>query len=145
MSELADLYESANLFFSRHWKTDILELPTPTWVGPYRFEGPVPEGRKGGCYALFRGSNLVYVGVGSSKGSRIYPEHGITRRLMSHVMRADSTKGKGRYAPLPRWSYVTEIHVIGFPSEQACLAYALEDFLIGKLNPVDNRTKKRES
>lgn len=104
--------------------------------------GSVPQ--QGGVYALFDGDkNIVYIGLGISRGGGIYKECGISKRLLAHVITRDHDKGGGSYKPQEKWGEVVDIGAIGFPGEYAYLAAALEDYLIGDLNPPRNRVKKR--
>lgn len=103
----------------------------------------MPYHNKGGVYALFDANgNIVYVGLGASRGGGIYMEHGISRRLLAHVIASDRSRGAGYYVPRKAWSEVADIGAIGFPKEYAYLAPALEDYLIGKLNPPRNSVKR---
>lgn len=138
------LRTSTGRFFELHWPTKELGAEPPSWLGPYQFTGETPYPKAGGCYALFNGSSLRYVGLGASRGGGAYVEHGIARRLMSHVMRADKTKGRFVYMPRKGWEHITAVYTIGFPLQASYLAPALEDFLIGELGPPDNRAKRKE-
>ena len=127
-------------FFQRHWKIGF--GPVPTWCEPWsvRSQGPIPDGDKQGCYFLYIGENPIYLGLGASRGSGIYREHGIGNRLYSHVLCINSSLGvvnnKGFYMPRPKWQEVTHLRTIGFPSGYGYLAPALESFLLNSLPPT---------
>lgn len=143
MRKLEDLKRFTNEFFRRHW-SDSLTQPIPTWNNDWKWKGSVPYHDKGGVYALFDASHtIVYIGLGASVGGGLYKAHGISRRLLAHVITTDRTKGRGFYIPQKQWSEVAAIGALGFPTEYAYLAPALEDYLIGVLNPTRNNTKKR--
>lgn len=125
-----DLQESTCRFFDRHWHAPTLGSVPPTWACWSEFKGSVPNHQYSGCYALFEGHTLTYVGLGASRGGGLYPEHGISRRLMAHVIRSDRERGDGWAKLRPGWERVTTIYTIGFPSEVAYIAPALESFLI---------------
>lgn len=124
------LIENTCKFFSLHWNVQELGV-APVWVrwDPFLF-GSVPNHERGGCYALFSGENLVYVGLGVSRGGGRYPESGISRRLMSHVYCSDPGKGPRWSRLRDQWSHVTEIRTIGFEAATVYLAPALENYLI---------------
>lgn len=100
--------------------------------------GSVPNYELGGCYALFSESGLQYVGLGASKGNVLYPEHGISRRLMAHVLKSDRPRGKQWSQLRESWSSVTSILTIGFSNDYSYMAAALETFLIRELDPPRN-------
>ena len=127
---LNDLEAATARFFEMHWNEAVVLQRPPSWLGWHAFQGSVPNFQHAGCYALFVGKTLVYVGVGASKGGGLYPDHGISRRLLSHVLKANRHEGRGVYVTRPRWEGVTSIYTIGFSSEFAHLSPALESFLI---------------
>lgn len=141
MANYDDLISSSNVFFKIHWATTHLGTP-PEWRNDWAWEGSVPHHDKGGVYALFdKNSDVIYVGLGASRGGGIYKEHGIARRLLSHVIKRDPEKGTGYYIPKEKWSEVYFIGAIGFSDEYTYLAPSLEDFLIRKISPPRNITK----
>lgn len=132
-----DLEAATSAFFSLHWNTTVSGVP-PAWEPWTTFlEGSVPNYQYGGCYALFSESELVYVGVGASRGGGLYPQHGISRRLMAHVLRSDRANGPNRSKLLDSWADTTALWTIGFRSCDY-LAPALESFLIRSLAPPRN-------
>lgn len=130
-------------FFTLHWG---LPLDTPHWDYSWTFCGPVPNYLLGGLYALFAGESLVYVGLGASRGGGIYQDRGISRRLIAHVLRPSSDKAVADYELAQRWvdAGVTKVATLGFPTEYNYMALALEDYLIGKLSPSQNKLKNSE-
>ncbi|GMG88766.1 hypothetical protein [Biformimicrobium ophioploci] len=130
-------------FFERHWPRD-LELSPPVWDIGWSWSGSVPHHDKGGVYALFSANgDVLYVGLGISSGGGPYDQHGISRRLIAHVIATDKSKGRGHYVPQDKWQDVKDLGAVGFPAEYSYLAAALEDFLIRKLAPSRNAVKKR--
>lgn len=106
-----------------------------------------PEYALGGLYALLAGNTVIYIGLGNSRGGGIYQERGISRRLGAHVLSLAPEGCEKSYVLQPRWQAagVTDIGTIGFPAGLSYLAPALEDFLIGELNPPENSTRRRRS
>ncbi|MBW1732720.1 MAG: hypothetical protein JRJ75_17950 [Deltaproteobacteria bacterium] len=126
-------------FLGRHWHLNQLDTTeVPAWKGPYSFFGNVPNGDKQGCYALINGNEVVYIGLGISRGYGTYEGHGIGARLNNHVLKWDRNrppKDKRRfYMPRKYWKdKLTGIHTIGFPRRYGYMACALEAFLISEL------------
>lgn len=136
-----DLQATTSQFFELHWGT---KSTWPAWDFSWNWSGPVPNYELGGLYTLFADEALIYVGLGASRGGGIYQDRGISRRLLAHVIEI-APKGSGvSYVPRQRWreASVTSIGTIGFPIGTTYLACALEDFLIGRLNPPKNSLKR---
>lgn len=141
---ISDLRSEAKTFLSRHWVEHVIGSPPPEWKeaecnGVF---AEIPYVTNGGCYAIALGDSVIYVGVGSSLGNL-----GIGARLLGHVIvRCEGTKyirkGKWSYRLHNRWRSATRILTIGFNGDQSSLALALEDYLIRKLNPPKNKTKR---
>ena len=129
-------------FFQKHWN---LEKSPPEWSEPWMWIGSVPNYQLGGVYALFKGDELIYIGLGASRGGGRYPDSGLSRRLMAHVYRTAPKGSTQSYLPREKWQEVgiTSVSTIGFPLENNYLASALEDYLIGHLNPSENSIKKK--
>lgn len=133
------LDQLTNAFFQRHWQTSF--GPTPMWNEPWSTtgQGPIPCHDMQGCYSLYQGEQLVYVGLGASRGAGLYVGHGIGKRLYSHVLRVDAARGvqnnKGFYCPREKWAHVTHLRTIGLPAGYGYLAPALELFLLNRLAP----------
>lgn len=118
---------------------EALSLQRPGWKTwePFLY-GSVPSHDLGGCYALFSENELLYIGLGASKGGGLYPDHGISRRLMAHVIASDRQRGQQWSKLRESWGSVTSIRTIGFPNDFSYMAAALETFLIRELNPPRN-------
>ncbi|GAA5214665.1 GIY-YIG nuclease family protein [Corallincola platygyrae] len=143
MPTFNDLKEATDVFFKRHWDKSSHTQPYE-WVANWPWRGSVPHHDKAGVYALIDGEGeIVYVGLGASRGGGLYKEHGISRRLLSHVITTDTAKGRGNYKPKPKWQGVVDIAAIGFSPNFSYLAPALEDYLIGELEPKRNKVKKK--
>ncbi|MDI1278612.1 hypothetical protein, partial [Methylobacter sp.] len=126
--------------FKLHWPSSGNFGKRPTWEKWEPFlRGNVPNYKLGGCYALFEGVSLIYIGkgVGKVRGSTL--SHGISRRLSSHVLRIDKYEKDYHWCKLiDKWNGITDIYTIGFSNESEHLAHALENFLIRKLSPPKN-------
>jgi hypothetical protein len=130
-------------FFHKHW--DKTKAQAPTWKNGWDWNSSVPNHSKSGVYALFDSkSTVIYIGVGISTG-RKYSEHGISRRLLAHVIKRNSDKTGNQFVVKSKWETenekVVDIGSVGFEREDDYLALALEAFLIKKLAPDKNRRK----
>ena len=142
MCQLSELIKTSELFFLRHWDKKN-QSNTPVWKNNWEWKGSVPYHNKGGVYALLNDSEeVIYIGLGVSKGGGKYKEHGISRRLLSHVIKKDPAK-KGTFIPKKKWSNVKDIAAIGFDYEESYLAASLEAFLIRELKPEMNLVNKK--
>lgn len=141
---LESIENATDKFFSMHWDKSSEAQPYK-WKYDWAWEGSVPYHDKPGVYALIDASgSVIYIGLGASKGGGLYKEHGISRRLLSHVICTDQDKGRGYYKPKDNWKEVVSIAAIGFPVQFSYLAPALEDYLIGEFNPHRNTVKKKK-
>jgi hypothetical protein len=140
MTTSEELARHTGEFFVRHWNS--ADGAPPSWDFTWDWRGSVPNYLLGGLYALFRKGELLYIGLGNSRGGGIYVDRGISRRLLSHVMQI-APDGQS-YIPRERWRdlEVDSVGTIGFPVALNYLAPALEDFLIGRLNPPENTVKR---
>lgn len=130
-----------NEFFKKHW---CIGAEVPNWNDSWNWCGPVPNFDLGGLYALFASDKLIYIGLGNSRGGGIYKNHGISRRLIAHVLVTSSNDSLRSYDLQERWKNlgVDKLVTIGFPADFDYLSPALEDFLIGRLNPAENSIKR---
>lgn len=136
-SGLDGLEAATRAFFALHWSTDRLG-PAPTWDRWATFlQGSVPNHEQGGCYALFSEAGLSYIGLGASRGGGLYPNHGISRRLMAHVLRSNRSVGPTFSRLLPAWEGTTSLYTLGMGKAEY-LAPALESYLIRELSPPKN-------
>ncbi len=149
---MADVEKETRNFLNLHWNAQQLtDVDLPDSWGAYSFIGNVPYGDRQGCYALVKDSEVIYIGLGASRGYGKYAECGIGARLNSHVLIWDrsvpANSGSRKYEPKESWKRkgVTEVHTFGFPSGYGYLAPALEAFLISRLEPIENVTKTASS
>lgn len=138
-----DLVEKTNQFFEKYWN---VEDPTPQWSEPWEFNGTIPNHDQKGCYALFEGDNLVYIGLAIGfNGKGLYEGHGIGSRLQ-RVWRRNSKMNSRDYEPGQGYEGITSLRTIGFGVDKSeghfPLAAALEVFLIIHLKPRRNFTYK---
>lgn len=135
---ISRLLEATANFFQMHWSTDRLG-PAPEWdIWETFLLGSVPNHKKSGCYAIFFDTGLQYVGLGASRGDQRYPQHGVSRRLMAHVIRSDRQRGIGWSKLTNEWKDATAIYTIGFVQADY-IAASLETYLIRELSPPRNR------
>lgn len=136
-----DLLNSVtNDFFSRYWNPK--NGDNPIWEkSEWNFNGTIPNHDKQGCYALLKNDEVIYIGVGISKGSGIYKNHGLGFRLKRYFKANKNLQlNPNKYLPTEKWQELTGILTIGFPNEHFCLASALEIYLINYLNPSRNKS-----
>ena len=95
---------------------------------------------------MFSGEALTYIGLGASRGGGIYKNHGLSRRLLAHVLKIAPEGSTISYVPQERWKNcsVNLVATIGFPDEFSYMACALEDYLIAIFNPPENLIKRKE-
>jgi hypothetical protein len=143
MSQVDKLREKTSLFFNRHWG---LTSEAPEWDLSWNWDGPLTNLKLGGLYALFKGDKLLYVGLGASRGGGLYTDRGISRRLTNHVIRKAPKGGSTQYVTRKRWEElgVNRVGALALPADRTYLASSLEDFLIGDLNPPENKVKVRK-
>lgn len=142
-----EVQKATETFLLLHWNTTQLvniELPGP-WSS-YDFIGSVPYGERQGCYALIKNSEVIYIGLGASRGGGIYEGHGIGARLNNHVLTWDKSLSAKKitervYKPQEKWAGISEIYTFGFPKNHGYLACSLEAYLISRLEPERNVTK----
>lgn len=144
MASRQDLVKLTSDFFQAHWGQS---EPIPEWDFSWGWTGPVPSHDKGGIYALFRKEELLYIGLGNSRGSGIYSNRGISNRLLAHVIQIAPPNSSATYEPRTRWQDlgVSTVGTLGFPHEVNYLALALEDYLIARIDPPENVMKRSKA
>jgi len=122
-------------FFHKHWNNSVIEKLPPMWSELYTFEGSLPNFDKQGVYAFVKGRAITYIGVGaSSNGVGRYAGHGLGKRFQSY-----SKVENDRHVPKDsRLIDAGAMITIGFLPEHSYLAYALEMFLIGRMETEHN-------
>jgi len=135
-----ELKQKTKDFFRHYWHSD--NGQPPKWSKHWDFNGSIPNNEKRGCYALFHDREVVYIGVGISKGTEIYPDCGLGFRLAEYYEVNKDSDAKTKYKPSKNWTDLTSIMTIGFEKEHYPLAAALEIYLINKLSPVKNSQHK---
>lgn len=143
MITIDHLNSVTNDFFSRYWNPKNGKVPI--WVkSEWDFNGTIPNHDKQGCYALLKNDEIIYIGVGISKGSGIYKNHGLGYRLKRYFkVNKNLQLNPNKYLPTENWQELTGIITIGFPNEHFCLASALEIYLVYHLNPTQNKNLKK--
>ena len=127
-------------FFRLHW--NLLGTP-PTWCKrTFTGVGALDAGELPGCYALVRGTGIVYIGSAISRENPRYVGYGLHSRILSYMRRGRLIqRTDGRRV----WSFRhghSGIYTIGFPLERGYLAIALEHFLVGRFqNQLENRNR----
>jgi hypothetical protein len=131
------LIETTALFFTHYWNEN-LNGHHPEWSKEHwYFKGTIPGNDKSGCYALFKGEELIYIGVGIAKGGGVYENCGLGDRLKRYYKRVV----QGEYVHALDWE-VDNIATIAFDPKHYYLAAALEIYLIDKLKPAKNKAHK---
>lgn len=137
---LKDLELLTQEFFLLHWNSTLLG-DFPKWSEVFSNFVMMPNYLKGGVYVFVKGDEITYIGVGASKGGGIYPDRGLSRRCQSYVKVDKETNEL--YIVDARLKEAGTMATIGFESEHAYLAYSLEAFLISRMNPIHNKTGRR--
>lgn len=123
-----------------HW---CLDEDIPKWDFSWNFIGPVPNYLLGGVYALLKDDDVIYIGLGISKGNSYYKNRGLSRRMMSHVYRTSPKDHSTDVILRERWLElgVNKVATFGFSESRNYLAVSLEDYLIDSINPTANSLK----
>ncbi len=141
-STVNDLIKNTSTFFELHWNAAIINMAPPAWSDAWKLPGAGswPNHTKQGVYALLKGSDVIYVGVAASTGSGIYEGAGLGARLKNYLMRDPNSKSEAWIAR-DDWKDIDSLMTIGFEKGYGHLAYALEPYLIDKLDPLRNKIK----
>lgn len=139
-NKLKDLKSLTQEFFLNHWNSELLG-DYPQWSDVFSDFVRMPNYLKAGVYAFVKDEEIIYVGVGASKGGGIYQDRGLSRRFQSYV-KIDKVK-KIPYIVDYRLKEAGSVITIGFESGYAYLAYSLEAFLISRMNPIYNKIGKK--
>jgi hypothetical protein len=142
MNRAPDLETVTKEFFRLYWNEGQIGEPRPQWSN-WNLIGRPPEADKAGCYAICRGSKVLYIGVAVTAGKnhkKTGKRYGLLDRLLRHVI---SRKGRGSSEYIPKakkeqWKSITCICLIGFPDGHRHLAAALEAYLIERIPTVVN-------
>lgn len=130
------LRKTTKEFFENYWSHN--NGAPPEWSNHWYFNDSIPNNEKRGCYALFKESEIIYIGVGIGKGTGIYQGCGLGFRLKKYwEVNKDKTVNK-KYRPTENWKELTSIITIGFEENHYSSAAALEVYLINKINPSKN-------
>lgn len=137
---------SASTFFEKHW--NIASPARPEWNDVWAFIGGLPGGDTQGVYLLMNESDeVLYIGVGASKVGGRYSGHGIGSRASAYHCMAEGQRSvsleQRKYVPKGDWTErgLAKIVTIGFTSEYAYMAYALEAFLIRETETPHNKVR----
>lgn len=141
-----DLKKESDEFLKLHWNQEKIniELKENQWDWmPWKLSGEIPNGKEQGCYALLSNENVIYIGVGASRGSGIYAGCGLGARVTKYfrlIKGQDCPIGKRVYEPAEKLKgeNITEVLTIGFPKHYGYLSLALESFLLNRLETALN-------
>lgn len=137
MKDFSKLKKATDQFFELHWSK--LHGAKPEWWH-WNLVDEFANPTSGGCYAVFKGDRLLYVGLALTPGSTSThrdPTVGLYKRLRRHVV--DRLKGSSIHTcKSKRLADMTHVEAIAFPSEARYMAAALEAFLIWNLEPPKN-------
>jgi hypothetical protein len=139
-NDLKKLNIVTHRFIDLHWPQGD---DMPRWSAPWDFISGIPQGDCPGCYAFFDfNGNIIYIGVGASKGSGLYKGFGLAHRLNRYKKKVYGENTN--YVLIEPWrEIVKDVITIGFPDELYYLAYAFEAFLIMNLEPDRNVIGRR--
>ena len=130
------LKQETQEFFKRYWNP--INGKPPEWSAHWEFNGTIPNNEKRGCYALFKGPEIIYIGSGLGKSFGNYHSSGLGDRLKRYWQLDKDIPATARYKPRDDWTGLTSILTIGFEDEHYHLAAALEIYLINMLKPIQN-------
>ena len=130
------LKQATKDFFGRYWNKQ--NGDPPEWGEHWYFDGTIPNHDKRGCYALYAGEEIIYIGCGLGKSFGIYEGSGLGARLNEYWEVNKDKHNVKKYKPKTDWNELTSIQTIGFDKEYYHLAAALEVFLIERLKPEKN-------
>ncbi|MFY0628443.1 MAG: hypothetical protein JXR07_19255 [Reichenbachiella sp.] len=133
-----ELKHATDTFFKLYWNPS--NGAAPHWSEHWQFENTIPNHDKRGCYALFKGNEIIYIGVGIGKSFGTYHGSGLGDRLKRY-WRLNKNEGK-QYEPTSEWTDISSLITIGFDEVHYPLAAALEVYLIRELSPKRNSTHK---
>jgi len=134
--KIYDLKKATSKFFDIFWNP--VNGQPPEWSEQWDFNRTIPYHDKGGCYALIEKEEVIYIGVGISKGFEPYKDHGLGFRLQKYWKLNKNNDSPNKYCQSKGWENVSGIMTIGFNEEHSPLAAALEIYLIRELQPVKN-------
>lgn len=140
MSTINDLLQVTEEFFKLYWNPS--NGPPPKWSEQWDFNSPIPNNDKRGCYSLFKGKEIKYIGVGIGKSFGNYHGSGLGDRLKRYWQVNKDHGTSVKYKPTKNWAELSSLITIGFSKEHYHLAAALEIYLINRLNPVRNSQHK---
>lgn len=105
------------------------------WSAAWEFVGTIHNFSSPGCYALFAGDRLLY--VGQTLGSISFRTGEYTRVADGGLSIPPETRP---YTPSPQWKdrKLDSILTIPIPPDYSYLVLSLEVFLIAKLTPPFN-------
>ena len=140
MPTAKNLVQETEKFFNHYW--NISKEEPPFWSERWDFNSSIPNNEKRGCYALFNGQELIYIGVGIGKSFGKYLGSGLGVRLKRYWKVNKDQNSDVKYMPTDDWLELTSLMTIGFEEKDYPLAAALEIYLINKLNPLRNSKHK---
>jgi hypothetical protein len=129
------LKQATKEFFDRYWKSQ--NGTPPEWSKHWYFDVTIPNHDKKGCYALYSGEEIMYIGSGLSSYNFLYGG-GLEARLNSYYKFNKDKQDPKKYKPKFGWGELTSIQTITFDNEHYYLAAALKIFLIEQLKPKRN-------
>jgi len=140
---IESLNNATSTFLEQHAKS----TKDVGWSTPWRFKGEIPNQAKQGVYAFLNtDQEVVYIGVGASKGDGIYEGAGLGRRLgrvwKKHAITPTDKDGVKLYEPTDRYKYLDSVITLALDPKEWYLAYALEYYLISELRPEKNKLGK---
>lgn len=135
MPSIENLKSLTAEFFCRHWNEAIIGSAPPIWSDRYEFIGSLPNHDKQGVYAFVNHKNEVtYIGVATSQGGGPYRGHGLGKRFQAYARVINDAHSPTDSRLKEAGGMVT----IGFSTNHAYIANALELFLLGRLDTAHN-------
>lgn len=137
---IGDVMKETDIFIKRHLNG--FNNMLGKWEA-YNLRGTIPHRDSPGCYLLLEGDEVIYIGLGASRGGGNYEGCGISARLKKHLYwdkTVPSNDCAGRvYKPIEKWKDVSQIYTYAINREIGYMACALEAYLISTLKPKGNK------
>jgi len=139
MPDIIQLNKATDEFFQKYWSIEKNGQHPYKWENnAWEFTGSIPNNDKKGCYALVKGDEVRYIGVGIGNSSERYVGSELGDRLKRYWQVNKDNDSHNEYKARSVWEgeEFTGIITIAFDEEHFPIAAALEVYLIRELGPT---------